>query len=525
MIKKLSLYFHTLKFLKWVQIKYRFYYLIRNKLLGSKISLTSNPPKSSIPKLSSSIPSYTTWSNGDQFTFLNLSHKFDGEIDWNFSKYGKLWVYNLNYFEYLNQSNFPSSEGLRLIKNYIANFDSLKDGLEPFPISLRIVNWVKFLTHQNITDEDINQFLFVQTKQLIKNLEYHILGNHLLENGVALLFSGIYFNSQSFIQSAEKILISQLEEQILEDGGHFERSPMYHQIMLFRVLDCINLVTSNKGKCISSKTLLSTLLNTGSKMVSWLSNMTYSNGGIPLLNDSANGIAPTSEQLMEYSRQLNLKTETTNLRDSGYRKIEKGKIELVIDIGEIGPSYQPGHAHSDTLSFELRLNKQPFVVDTGTSTYEKSPKRQVERSTSSHNTVQVGDYEQSEVWGGFRVARRVVPQVTLETQNQLSAEYAGFRNNDYKHQRTFSLTNNQLDITDVITNSNKICKAYIHFHPSIKVNLNRKTIETNMGDIKTHGAESINLHDYQYADQFNRTTESKKVEIVFNGELKTSISW
>ena len=33
--------------------------------------------------------------------------------------------------------------------------------------------------------------------------------------------------------------------KILEDGSHFELSPMYHQIMLLRVLDCIQLIKLN----------------------------------------------------------------------------------------------------------------------------------------------------------------------------------------------------------------------------------------------------------------------------------------
>ena len=79
---------------------------------------------------------------------------------------------------------------------------------------------------------------------------------------------------------------------------------------------------------------------------------------------------------------------------------------MFIDFGKIGPSYQPGHAHSDTFNFELIKNGNPFIVDTGVSTYEKNERRQIERSTSSHNTITIGDYEQSEVWGGFRVAKR-----------------------------------------------------------------------------------------------------------------------
>ena len=32
--------------------------------------------------------------------------------------------------------------------------------------------------------------------------------------------------------------------------------------------------------------------------------------------------------------------------------------------------------------------------------------RQYERATHSHNTVKIGSKEQTQVWGGFRVAKR-----------------------------------------------------------------------------------------------------------------------
>ena len=42
---------------------------------------------------------------------------------------------------------------------------------------------------------------------------------------------------------------------------------------------------------------------------------------------------------------------------------------LLVDCGEIGPDYLPGHAHCDTLSFELSLSGQRVVVDSGCGIY------------------------------------------------------------------------------------------------------------------------------------------------------------
>ena len=93
----------------------------------------------------------------------------------------------------------------------------------------------------------IRASLYAQYMRLLDNIEYHLMGNHLLENGFSLLFGGVYFGDARFCRKAEEILREELAEQILPDGGHYERSPMYHQIILGRVLDCINLLKSEIG--------------------------------------------------------------------------------------------------------------------------------------------------------------------------------------------------------------------------------------------------------------------------------------
>src|SRR5690606_15023358 len=111
--------------------------------------------------------------------------------------------------------------------------------LEPYPASLRIMNIIRFLQHSGITDPKINRYLYSEAEFLAGRLEYHLLGNHLLENGFALFMAGHFYADKRLIQKAEKLLNRQLPEQILEDGAHFELSPMYHQIILFRVLEAL----------------------------------------------------------------------------------------------------------------------------------------------------------------------------------------------------------------------------------------------------------------------------------------------
>ena len=55
------------------------------------------------------------------------------------------------------------------------------------------------------------------------------------------------------------------------------------------------------------------------------------------------------------------------LPDTGYYGYRQGGDSLIVDCGPVGPDYQPGHAHCDTLSYELHVGGVPIVVDSGSA--------------------------------------------------------------------------------------------------------------------------------------------------------------
>ena len=463
MFKKLGLYYRTIKHLRPIQIRYRLWYTLRDRiraLTGHTYPL-SNPQKGHTLKLEKGCRSSVSGRPSSKtFTFLNLSHTFEGAIDWNFSQYGKLWAYNLNYFDYLRQEEVSREEGLALIREFIDHIEDNREGLEPYPISLRGINWIKFLSRHAIEDEQIDASLYAQYRILLDNLEYHLLGNHLLENGCSLLFGACYFRDGELYDKAREILIGELQEQVLEDGGHVERSTMYHGILLERLMDCYNLVLNNEwGRDEELEVLLG---EKAELMLGWLEKMTIDrrpttdesrpssvsgqpSGSLPLLNDAAKGMGPEPGALFAYADRLGVEAEDVSLGESGYRTYLTDSLALICDVGAIGPDYQPGHAHSDTLSFVLYHEGRPVLIDPGISTYENGDRRQLERSTAFHNTVQLGDREQSEVWHAFRVGRRAHILELGETEengNQtLTASHDGYEPWGVTHQRSWRLDN------------------------------------------------------------------------------------
>lgn len=538
---KFFLLCNTMKYLKPIQVYYRLYYFARRRirnLYGFQYPLAVR--SESVPlALQPSIASYASVEN-KTFHFLNLSHTFENGIDWNFAEFGKLWTYNLTYFDYLQQEEMSREKGLRLIYDFVDQAPAIRDGLEPFPISLRGMNWVKFLNLHSITEERIDDSLYAQYAILLDNLEYHLLGNHLLENGFSLLFGAYYFQDERLYAKAKEILTEELKEQILEDGAHFELSPMYHQIMLYRVLDCINLVNSDSSLVIDDwkdRKLQSYLEEKAASMLQWLNMVSYKNGDIPLLNDSAKGIAPMTEQLNQYAKALQIIQSEGELRskrgslggpitdyqllDSGYRKITKPRYECILDIGNIGPDYIPGHAHADTFNFELYIDGKPFIVDTGLSTYETNARRTEERSTASHNTVEVNAASSSEVWGGFRVADRATVTEAKESADKIVATHNGYMKKfGIMHTRSWIFEDNTIIIKDSL---NKTAKAVarLHFHPDVTEEMIQKHIIIHKNPLTSHQSRVTN---YQYTPKFNKHTNATMLEISFSKELEITIN-
>ncbi len=474
------------------------------------------------------------------FTFLNICKCYSqGKINWNEQDYGKLWTYNLNYMDFLLQSNMDRELGYELICSFIENIPKNPTALEPYPIALRGINWIKFLNKQGINGDAENRYsidqshinthinvsLYDQYLILYKNPEYHLLANHLLENGFSLLFGAFYFVDKKIYKKAIQIIGSELNEQILDDGSHFELSPMYHQIILDRLLDCINLLQNNH-RFSDQESMLEYMKNIAQKMLSWRKIITFTNGDIPLLNDAAPGVAPETIQLIEYASSLDLKPVNPYLKlaASGYRKFSYPNYECIIDIGQIGPAYQPGHAHADTFNFVLYVKQRPVIVDPGISTYERGAVRLSERGTAAHNTVTIKDRDSSEVWASHRVGRRANVTIMVDNEDFVKAQHNGFHQLRTYHQREWKYTGNSIEITDSLKGKVKEGKAHFWFSPGIIANVKESTIIADLVTFNFVSADSIDLLKTRIPNGYNKFSDNYKVEVKFKEYLKTKIT-
>lgn len=499
--------YHTLKHLKFTQVFHQIIYrLIKPKRVAvlregtfAQVYLDDFPKKQKSLRISDDI-----WT----FNFLNLEQSFaQGSLDWSYGDYGMLWTYNLNYFDWLHQTSLLKEQGIETLRQFYSN-PAKKNPiiLHPYPTSLRIINTAKFISKWNITEDWLYHELVSDIKFLSGRLEYHLLANHLLENAFALYIGGLITKQNKLTEKGKKLLLRELKEQVLSDGMHYERSPMYHLIILERLLDALNFAKA------TGDDLESTLKSYAVRMTGLAMNWDDLDR-IPMMQDSAYDIALSATEVLRYSTSLlgeDYPSRSNDLKDSGYRKLNNGNFSLFANVGSIGPSYQPAHAHSDELSFELFYSRTPIIVDTGVSTYEKDEIRSNERSSFSHNCVSLNNENLSDVWAGFRVGKRAI----VESHSSSDFIQATCAADKIMISRNFEIIFDGLVIKDRIeTNEELSAKGCLHLHPDVeleRVDLRKFKVSDLIVTVSTDENE-VWIEDYTYCKGYNKRVPSKKL--------------
>jgi uncharacterized heparinase superfamily protein len=456
----------------------------------------------------------------------------------------RLWIYNLHYFDDLNAKE--SVERLRwheeLLRRWVAEIPAgTGPGWEPYPVSRRIVNWVKWALRGNALPSACISSLAIQARWLMRRLEFHLLGNHLLANAKALLHVGLYFEgpeAESWRARGLALLQRELRAQVLADGGHFELSPMYHAAVLEDLLDTINLLRSYEQPVPEGWNELSV------RMRNWLRVMCHPDGDIAFFNDAALGIAPTSHDLELYAIRLGLPASIPTqdrmvvLDSTGYVRALSGAAYVICDCAAVGPDHQPGHAHADTLSFEMSIGVQRLFVNSGTSQYGEDWERQRQRATAAHNTVNVNGRDSSETWGGFRVARRAYAHLqeasVSETTISIAASHDGYRRlpSRNEHYRRWILGSGLLEIRDQISGSLDEAEARLYVHPEVDVSRigSREFMLTwaNGGAARAGflGADVVEVRSSTWHPRFGATIANQCLVARFSSDLlRTTITW
>ena len=472
-----SKYARTLRHLRPWQVIGRLVAPVRRRL--ARWRLPDAPPRLAPSREpTTSFPAHDPWNTRagirqGRFQFLNEPAVLGRPVDWAATSMPLLWRFNLHYFHYLFL--LAPDEQVALCREWVdSNPAGRGVGWHPYPTSLRIVNWCR----AGLDVPDLLGSLYQQAAYLYRNLETHVYGNHLLENARALVMAGAYLagqgESEAWMERGLALYYQETPEQILGDGFHYERSPMYHALMLEGYLDVLNMLPEGHPERDG-------LAETARAMTDALAGITHPDGQIALFNDSTLEIAPPPADLFAYAKRVLGHPPQPRRRfpDTGYFVYKDNAAWLMVDGGPAGPEYLMAHAHADIFSFELSLRDVRFVVDTGVYEYPAGPMRQHVRSTAAHNTVAIDGTDQVECWDSFRVARRAAPHDVSWAETERGAvfegTYSGYARligDQLAHRRRLTIDGDRrtLTVEDEITGEGQHHVASrLHLHPEVTV--------------------------------------------------------
>ena len=533
-IDRIPRLFHTVRPLRWEQVYYRLKY---------KLGFWSKPKEfqhvSIAPDLNTDYTPLKNFKHSlrpdfkresileGEFEFINLKKQIQFPPNWDDTSPHKLWRYQLHYFDWIFCLDYEDAK--KSVLNWIESytFNHTRDGWEAYPTSLRLISWsIYFIAiHQESLAKDksfstkLSKSVQTQAAWLERRFEYHLMANHLFENAAALLIVGCLFNgklTERWRKFGGNILDREVSEQILPDGMHFERSPMYHVRML-TVLTEVRLSLNPKGFSHWDTVL--------SAMQDALAFVRHPDDEIALFNDSNFGVYP-----------LPLRTHCSHtgpwkLPHAGYYGYRGSNGEYIIfDAGSIGPDYNPGHAHGDIFSYEASWNFRRMIVDAGNFDYEPSPIRKFCRSTKAHNTIELNNADQCDFWGTFRVGKRAKPEGVhfIENENGFHLEgiHDGYRRLGANaiHRRIAHFENGiNLSIEDLIEAQESVeATSRIHFHPDCKclAMTDRHVVMRNADVdcmIKWDENSVAALEDSFYCPEFNTKLPNKALALTQHG--------
>lgn len=532
LLSKARLYFDTARHLKPSQIAYRFW-----KKAGGKIRLRKGYKVSGdiLKATISNIPTIEELDfdpaflsrfdvDGimeDRISLLHHEEKIDWDANWRIEGVTPLWEFNLHYFEYLlplakkyhdTKDGQYIKKAKSIVSGWIKANPQNKGGAawDPYVISMRIANWLAFYgeAQEGVEADDefiamLNSSLLEQYEHLSCHLEKDILANHYMENLKALVLLSCYFEDWAMLDHALVVLKSQVDEQILPDGMHFELSPMYHKVV-FESL--IRVACALKDSGVDSDAAEWLRLQ---DIVDCLATLEGGVDRTPLFNDSGDNVAKSRDALLSSARRLFgiIPHEKDRLPNAGYYVLERetlcGKIKLIFDAGEPGPGYAAGHAHCDMLSFEVFVDGKPWIVNSGTYAYQDE-KRLYYKSSDAHNSPHVTGVEQSECWGSFRMARMAKIESVQHDDSSITAKMKDYSGRSIE--RTIELTDKGITVIDKAKDGADIVSS-IHY--------------LDLFDAKSSLVGEACL----YAPEFGDEDEAFKSEFAGKGFVEYMIPW
>lgn len=232
------------------------------------------------------------------------------------------------------------------------------------------------------------------------------------------------------LEGMGKELAAELENQILEDGGHISRNP---QVLVELMLDLLPL---RKCYAARAKEPPKALLTSLARMLPMIRYMRLGDGLLARFNGVGIGSPAAQATVLAYDDDPSAVVDQA--RASKYARLERGQTILIADVGPPPPMEFAAEAHAGALSFEMSVGTQLMLVNGGAPAASDADWRPASRATASHNTVCVAEKSASrmirhkgleELLGGPPIRNPDKVKWSIEERNgaiELTASHDGY---------------------------------------------------------------------------------------------------
>ena len=462
---------------------------------------------------------------------------FDGAIQWDFMpKDDPEFIYQFNrcqYFICLGQAyaltgddsyakEFAEQLSAWILNNPL-NEETKKTVWRSIEAGIRGETWVKAMSYFKgslwITDELMEQFcqcLKTHARYLMDSYQmFQVKSNWGVIESRGLLEIALALPKDTETKMWKQTAISRLEEgirvQVMDDGVHWEQSPMYHNEVFHCVLEAIRL-SRRYGYAMSEEFLLTIRKMAFANLIWKKPNHCQTAQGDSdetdlrdLLSQSAylfqdpvlkyggysrldfDGIWDYLQEGAESYDRISAKRPEelfSKLENSGNVYIRSGWGEeddfFHFRCGSLGG----GHGHSDKLHIDLAFGGEDVLIDAGRYHYVDGEIRHELKNACSHNTPSIDgkDYLVClDSWGISGLAPAyLLPCCEKNGFRLIQGGHGGYlkngKGNVYIHRKVLSLRTDLYVIADeFVTGEEHIFQQNYHFHPEGTLELCRET--------------------------------------------------
>ncbi len=256
-------------------------------------------------------------------------------------------------------------------------------------LARRVISWVQHAAFVLTgCSQDFSDRFFAsisqQTKSLYRRTYVESNGLKRLQSAIALVYAAVGLEGLEGLRvKAFDRLGSELDAQILADGGHVSRNP---QILRDLLADLVPVRLALETAHLEVPATLNGALE---RMLPALRFFTYMDGGLAVFNGVNDTRAGLVRRILETDTVCG--TPLSHARHSGYVRLQQGNSTVMIDAGK--PT-MPGvnvRATAGALAFEFCDGGARLVTNCGAIQYGDEAWCAAARSTQAHSSACIDD--------------------------------------------------------------------------------------------------------------------------------------